>query len=133
MKIKDQAKAFQLAAERCMASKVNNDGSIQMLVIPGIVNLVFAAELYMKHILNENGNKGYGHPLIDLFKELHEEQINEVINNSGYVKEQFYEMLEAHSTAFVKWRYIYEQDSANINYGFLLKLANALEKVANKN
>ncbi len=80
--------------------------------IPYIVNMTFAAELYLKLLLIDNGRSvadvvKLSHRLSDLYKALHPEQQDTIYQS--FKRPLIYSIpdeLESISTAFVEWRYL---------------------------
>ncbi len=94
-------------------------------IYPFIVNKSFACELYLKTILKMNGQQiprgNRGHMLNELFNEVCEkEKLLENISKSFRMKKDLItEEINGISKAFEEWRYIYEKDENQLNYGFL--------------
>lgn len=114
--------------------------------IPGIVNGVFAIELYFKSLIRSKG-KNKGHELLPLFKKLPKEISEEIelLAKPRMESLKAYEMdfighLEDISNAFVKWRYIHEEKQTdgfmgtkiNMYLSFLAIALPIIEEVADK-
>ncbi len=73
MTILNTAHSFYLASKRCLEMRETGKNSFEMLMLPAIVNLSFAAELYLKYLIEQKGEKVKGHNLKKLFNNLEEE------------------------------------------------------------
>ncbi len=87
-----------------------------MFIIPTIVNLSFAIELYMKSYINK---KIENHYLDGLFKEMPEKIQNlliaELIENHGVTSaEEFNQKLKDVRRVFIDWRYFYEHKESQM-------------------
>ncbi|OEY71725.1 hypothetical protein [Salegentibacter salarius] len=101
-----------------------------------LVNLAFAAELFLKYLIEENSEKGWGHNLKKLFNKLDENDRNTIYmslifsySQKGRVDElkngKMTELLENHSNLFEDFRYLYENPgrafkSDKVDFGFLM-------------
>lgn len=121
------AKAFLLAAERCMEMRLVN-GSQQMLAAPSVVNLALSVEIYMKCLLALNEIKiPKCHLLRDIFNKLPKNIKSEI--SSKMIKEisKLEQTISEMPDIFILWRYIYEQKTCSANIKFLTDLANAMQ------
>lgn len=103
----------------------------------GIVNSVFACEVFIKTLLTiagidfkkEHRLKVLWHKLkkVDTqTTDLLEDSIQKYFNTQN--EKLFQELLNQASDAFICWRYIYEVDEARINILFLIRLRNLLRE-----
>ncbi|MBB3122491.1 hypothetical protein [Pseudoduganella violacea] len=124
------AAAFRVAAARAIETKVVND-KFQSAHVPAVVCAAFSVELGMKARIISDGNRAEykklkgtaSHSLLALFHLLSKDDQNWFIEGSGHEKAKFMEALDAVSSAFVDWRYVYEQAERAINFSFLSKLS----------
>ena len=129
-KIINTANSFLLAADRALEQRPLGSGQFQMLLVPAVVSTAFAVELYFKAIITlENGN-AKGHDLSILFKRLSTKSQATVVTGFQLDQAAFEQKLGAISGVFVEWRYIFEQQSANLDFPFLTKLARESKHVA---
>ncbi len=112
------------------------NGKNWVKLIPTIVNLSFAAELYLKSMLN--GERG--HDLNHLFNGLSKEEKETIIdmtiinyqNMSGQQidSETFGELLKKAKDAFYNWRYFYEMSIIDIDLFFLISFLKSLQALS---
>ena len=105
------AKAFRKISIECLTFKELPDGTSEMVAVPGIVNIAFSIELYLKYIIfSEQNLKVEGHKINDLFKLLSSETYN-IIKSNMHLPFLFdFEIeLKHHSTIFIEWRYMHEK------------------------
>ncbi len=115
-------------AFKCLEEIVLPDG-IQFLPVPAIVNFAFSIELFIKSILKKNNIKIPKHDLMILFQKLEDNVQDEIINLTGYKKEQFFIFLKNNSNVFAEWRYLFEaKESKLANLDFLQKLSDSFMK-----
>jgi hypothetical protein len=105
---------------------VENDIRLTSLFSPAIVMLAFSIELGLKAIIkSESGQDTRGHKIDELFKSLVQDSKNtitsEVCNQLKISDNEFAQLLTANATAFIDWRYFYE-NTRNANYKFLQTL-----------
>ncbi len=101
-----------------------------MLLVPAVVSTAFAVELYFKAIITlENGN-ARGHDLSVLFKHISATSQATLVAGVQHNHADFEKKLGAISSVFVEWRYIFEQQSANLDLQFLTNLARESKRVA---
>jgi hypothetical protein len=103
------------------------DGSA---VAPFVVNTAFALELYIKTLALQHGKKLHGHELVKLFKNLPsaakqevEKRLRQLSNTSEWRCEidsmdDLRAVIEDLNTAFVDWRYSYEQPKKALKVDF---------------
>ncbi|WP_153003655.1 hypothetical protein [Aureimonas ureilytica] len=88
--------------------------TIQSFVVPSIVNIAFAIELYFKCMLKESSLKAHGHELKKLFRDLPEPIKSKVAAEykirTGHDRNSFNSDLNNYSNMFVEWRYLYEKN-----------------------
>jgi hypothetical protein len=131
--LRNIAHTFHIAAERCFQMKPLPDGKIESPLIPGIVNLAFSSELYLKYIIAKEGEPRKGHELAKLFKWLNPEAQNNIIKMTKYNEKEFEKLLFEHSNAFVDWRYLHDKNvSMHVNIRFMERLTCSVESVANR-
>ena len=124
------ANSFLLAADRALEQRPVEHGQFQMLFVPAIMSTAFAVELYFKSIATlENGN-ARGHDLSVLFECLSPKSQATLIASFPIDTSAFKQKLKSISDAFVEWRYIFEQQSANLDFQFLKELAQASRLIA---
>lgn len=129
-KIINTANGFLLAAERALEQRPLGPGQVQMLLVPAVVSTAFAVELYFKAIITLENGIARGHDLSELFERLSAESQAALVANLQLDRPTFDQKLKAISGVFVEWRYIFEQQSANLDFPFLSKLAQESEHVA---
>lgn len=119
------ANSFILAADRCVEQRPLALGQFQMLIVPAVVCAAFAIELYFKAIITLEGGSAKGHDLSDLFSRLSSNSQRALTTHLSVTQPAFVQKLKEISGAFVEWRYIFEQQTANIDMVFLNGLAKA--------
>jgi len=130
----ENANDFFEAAQRCGWTRTKertNNGQIPLL-IPEIVNLSFACELYLKAIAEatnvdvRNKKKKKIHALNEIFDKLAKEDQKAIFDiwrdNAGenipdcdYTKQMFFDNLEAVANAFVQFRYADEWAGSTVS------------------
>lgn len=104
---------------------------VQMLLVPAVVFYAFAVELYFKAIITlENGNDRKDHDLSRLFGGISAKSQTTLIAGVQCNCTDFKQKLMDTSKVFVGWRYIFEQESAHLDFQFLEKLAQESKRVA---
>jgi len=113
-----------------MEQRPLGQGQFQMLLVPAVVSSAFAVELYFKAIITlENGN-ARGHDLSALFRHISASSQAKLLAALQLHQTAFEQKLGAISAVFVEWRYIFEQQSANLDFPFLTGLARESKLVA---
>ena len=129
-KIINTANSFLLAADRALEQRPLGTGQFQVLLVPAVVSTAFAVELYFKAIITlENGN-AWGHDLSALFKHLSAKSQAAFIAGLQLDQVVFEQNIGNTSDVFREWRYIFEQQSANLDFSFLTKLAQESKRLA---
>lgn len=124
---------FHESAQRCFENREQN-GRSNFPVMPGIVGLAFACELYLKALfVMETGQpKAAGtHRLNVLFGKLTDKSREAIIERYSYRRRgvgglDLMADLLTFSNAFVEFRYVYEQKSAEIDVTGLAQLTSSL-------
>ena len=125
------ARSFHLASEKCRGSGLPADQGVPNAIVPSIVCLAFAIEVGLKAISFASNSPTSGHRLDKLFEALPEADRMKVLFHSGVEESSFEQNLEQVASAFVEWRYIYEQRGVvSISEQFLQMLWFAVESVA---
>lgn len=106
------------------------NSQFQLPIVPAVVCAVFSVEIGFKAIILSEGGAASGHELARLFKKISPVTQNLILREVGLDLAAFNTTLNSISNAFVKWRYIYEKDSAQVDINFVKKLAIATQKVA---
>lgn len=124
-----QAYTFYLAAKRCEEPHPLQNGQLEILICPTIVNYAFACELYIKYLLQINNiEQCHKHKLTDLFYLLPETSQQEIRTKMDIAN--FNQELNSISNAFVDWRYIYEKNDKSLHIEFLRNFCNVLHDYA---
>lgn len=129
-KIINTANSFLLAADRALEQRPLGPGQFQMLLVPAVVSTAFAIELYFKAIITLENENACGHDLSTLFKHISVKSKAMLLAGLQLEQAVFEKKLAAVSSVFVEWRYIFEQQSANLDFPFLTKLAQESKLVA---
>lgn len=129
-KIINTANSFLLAADRALEQKPLGPWQFQMLLVPAVVSTAFAVELYFKAIITLENRNAKGHDLSALFKRISAESQATLVTGVQHDQATFEQKLGAVSGVFVEWRYIFEQQSANLDFQFLTNLAQESKRVA---
>jgi len=129
-KIINTANSFLLAADRALEQRPLGPGQFQMLLVPAVVSTAFAVELYFKVIITLEKGNARGHDLSALFKHISAKTQATLVADVQLDQAAFEQKLGTISGVFVEWRYIFEQQSGNIDFQFLTKLARASKKFA---
>ncbi|HSI38839.1 MAG TPA: hypothetical protein VK946_07195 [Methylotenera sp.] len=119
------ANSFLLAADRALEQRPVGSGQLQILFVPAIVSTAFAVELYFKSIVTLEGSIAKGHNLSVLFERLSPNSQATLVASFKIDSSAFKQKLAGISDAFIEWRYIFEQQSANLDFQFLQGLAQA--------
>lgn len=121
--------SFLSAYERCMNTTSVTEHSPQLLV-PAVVCLAFSIEVGFKVILAREGCAMRLHPLFELYEKMKPETRQLLTYNTAMSQLHFDERLRKASTAFVDWRYIYENATTReVSIDFLLRLAYATKQI----
>ena len=129
-KIINTAHSFLLAADRAMEQRPLGAGQCQLLLVPAVVSTAFAIELYFKAIITLENGTTRGHNLFDLFGHISESSRTKLIAGLQLTQAVFEQKLGTVAAVFVEWRYIFEQQSTNLDFAFLTKLAQTSKQVA---
>jgi hypothetical protein len=128
---------FHESAQRCFENRDEGDGRVSFPVIPGIVGLAFASELYMKALqVIESGKSraAHGHRLNVLFAGLSEGTQTTIAERYGERRKGLNLDLRvdllAFANAFVDFRYVYEASTNSVDVVGLGQLASALYEAA---
>ena len=131
--LRNNASAFKKSAERSLEQRPSPNGQIEFFIVPGVVNLAFSIELYLKFLLAKNETPSRGHKLLALFDSLDSTIKQEIIDLTDYDKDEFESLLSKHTEAFVEWRYIHERNvSINVDIKFMRKLIDCVESIVNR-
>lgn len=124
------SKGFLLAAERCFEQRQLSDGQIQAPLVPGVVCTAFSIELSLKAVLTIENKESTGHKLNELYGKLSPDSQLVLQNSLSLRKSELWNKLTKVSKVFVKWRYIYESESIQLDIDFLKRLAVAVKDLA---
>lgn len=127
--IKNTAFSFLLAADRCFEKRQLPNGQFQMPLVPAIVCSAFGIELCLKAIITVEKGKATGHELLKLFIKLSPQSKAALAAALCLEEKALRQKLGSISSAFVEWRYIYESQSASIDFEFLHQFARATAKL----
>lgn len=120
--------AFLEAYRRCMSDVTAADNQ-EVMFIPALVCAAFSAEVGLKALLLQAGQRGRGHDLVELFQALPEELRLEIVRFVGKTPEDFVKNLTDAKNAFLEWRYIYESaDARSISLEFVARFATAIAR-----
>jgi hypothetical protein len=126
----ENANDFFEAAKRCSWERIKSKQITrenEPLLIPKMVNMSLACELYLKAIEeNKCGVAGKGHNLYEIFKKFATEVRKEIFDiwreNAGenivdcdYTRKMFYDNLEAISNVFTRFRYANEWVGSSVS------------------
>jgi len=124
---------FHESAQRCFENREEGDGRASFPVIPGIVGLAFASELYMKAlqvIESAKARSERGHRLNVLFAGLSEGTRTVIAERYGERRKGLNLDLKVDlltfANAFVDFRYVYEGSANSVDVVGLGQLASAL-------
>lgn len=129
--LKSNANSFRTAANRCLEMRKISDTMFESLVLPGIINFTFAAELYLKYLLVRQKTQpiNKSHDLYGLFDKLDDKTKCAIRNEVNISELELLSLLEKNSKLFCKLRYFHEKnDGFSVDLGFLTKFVDALEK-----
>lgn len=110
-------KSYLEASRKCNVPDIECIGWVHYLFVPIITNMAFACELFLKAILQRDGNKVKGHRLVTLFEQLEDNVKKDIVGTEDM--EIFIDKLTNISDLFVNYRYMYEDNISSINYNFL--------------
>ena len=112
----DLAISFHVGALRCFADEHLGGGSVESCAPPGVVNLAFSAELYLKSKLSLEGKNGCGHDIGKLYERLSTASRRELetryVTLTGRSISQARADIKDCAEAFVEWRYLFENTGA---------------------
>lgn len=106
------------------------NGQFQWPMVPAVVCAAVSIEIGFKAITLSEGSTASGHELAKLFKKLSPAAQDLIVKEVGLDRAAFTVALDSVSNAFVEWRYVFEKNSAQVDMGFLTKLANATQTTA---
>lgn len=124
-----QANSFA-ATGAALFEKLNARPPDQMAIAPFVVNTAFSLELYMKVLALQHGKKLHGHELSTLFRKLPGAAKQEIERQLAALREtsrwsagiktfsDLANVAASLNTAFVDWRYSYEQPSRPLRIDF---------------
>ncbi|MEN0679083.1 hypothetical protein [Plesiomonas shigelloides] len=109
-----------------------------LIIPPFVVNSAFCVEMYLKCLLEMNGEMKSVHSLILLFDRLPQkvkllinEKMAEMVSEFPFGSNgDFRQRLSVISNAFVNWRYIYESESGTINVQDVILIMRVLDCIA---
>lgn len=122
-------KSFLSASNRCQVPVKIKDNEFEIPLIPSIVCIAFATELYLKAVLTIENNLVKSHELKKLFNALFKDTKDSIIQNLKLTVTVFEMKLDEANNAFVEWRYVYEPKRKNVDIDFLRKLVSELAKI----
>jgi len=129
-KILNTADSFLLAANRCFEQRPLGPGRFEMPMVPAIVCIAFAIELYLKAIITLESGAAKGHDLWILYDRL-TEQAKEALRKRLSIKHaDLNNKVKEAAGVFLEWRYIFESESSNVDPAFLSGLAQACKTYA---
>jgi hypothetical protein len=134
----NSARAFSLAAERCLEARPLGREKFEMLPIPAITCIAFAIELRLKAIgVLDGGTYEFTHDLWKIYSKLPISTQQEFPLKLSMPAEQLELQLKSCSNSFVVWRYVFDYHSAAADLDFLRRLSDASlliaeEKAASK-
>ncbi len=127
-KVKQIANGFITGAERCMEIRTKSDGTFESALIAGVVCKAFSIELLFKAaLLKERGEPVHGHELKKLYDDLSDESKLRLQRTLSLEQDSLEQKIDAVSKAFVKWRYIFESETTDLDINFLNSLASAAQ------
>jgi hypothetical protein len=116
-KIVNAGDAFLIAAERALEKRWMGPRTFQAAVMPGVVCLAFASELFFKAILTIESHAENDHDLFLLFGALKPSSQSFIRERLSISEADLDEKLAAVAHAFEQWRYIYEYQATAANPG----------------
>ncbi len=113
--------AADMIPDDWLSNATKNDG---FWLIPSVVNMAFACELYLKALISD-GEKVRGHEWSTLFKKLSPEDRQSIIQTPCFKDDSNFELkIKENERAFEEWRYHFEPDkSISVDIIFLENLA----------
>lgn len=123
------ADSFYKASSKCIdiikVPDENRYEAVPVLIVPFIVNLSFACEIYLKILIfNRTQKIVKGHCLDELFLKLPQKEQNDIkINININKNSNFDKELKNIKNIFTEFRYSYEFDNLKYNISFLRDFA----------
>lgn len=123
-----QAYSFSIAATQLFQRIVQKPPDVTA-VSPFVVNITFSIELYLKSLALKHGKRLHGHPLGDLFKKVPaagkaqiEQKLIEMAQSQWAdgpkTIQDLRDTAKALNTAFIDWRYLFENPSKPLGIHF---------------
>lgn len=123
-----QAYSFSTAATHLFQRLVQKPPDVTA-VSPFVVNIAFSIELYLKSLALKHGKRLHGHPLGDLFKKVPaagkaqiEQKLIEMAQSQWAdgpkTIQDLRDTAKALNTAFIDWRYLFENPSKPLGIHF---------------
>ena len=127
------SKDFHRGFELCYGNGLPASNGVSNAIVPAVVCLAFSVELGFKAILVGLNKPSEGHKFVELFNKLPCDIKTEIQLVVVGGESEFSSRLESVSNAFVKWRYIFEENGYySIDLDFLVKLHSAVTQVATR-
>ena len=130
--IRDQAKAFAIAAERCNEERPSGPDKIEWLPFPAITLWAFSIELGIKALLATEEKAAHGHNLEKLFCELSPETQGQLRNRWREISGQpvlcFDSSLRECANDFKRFRYLYEIMNKPLQFDVQIPFLQSLSK-----
>ena len=104
------------------------------LMVPYIVNMAFACELFLKSLLSDGESEQKGHNLEKLFYKLPLKHQKAVLKHHYFKgEEEFEERLAVTGQVYHNWRYSYEhRNSISVDIVFLQRFTDVVQELAEK-
>ena len=125
------ARDFHENAQRSFEHRTGLDGRNNFPIMPGVVSLAFACELYLKALyVLETGNTRQGHRLNVLYVGLSEPTRTYIKARYEHRRRGLQLVLEedllTFANAFTEWRYVYEGEQTPMDITGLAQLTSSL-------
>ena len=129
---KDTANAFWMASARCMEQRRISPAQFNMPLVPGVVCAAFSIELGLKSLVAKTKQPPKTHDLRKLFELLPQEIQDRLVVACSPTRAAFNSSIAAISNVFEEWRYVYEQETVQLDMAFLQRLADTVYTVINE-
>jgi len=103
-----------------------------MPLVPGVVCTAFSIELGFKALIARTTPPPRIHDLKKLFEKLPQEIQDRVVTACSPTRATFDSSLAAIANVFEEWRYVYEQQTVQLDMAFLQRLADTVYTIINE-
>ena len=128
---KDTANSFWQSAARCLEQRRISPTHFNMPIVPGVVCAAFSIELGLKTLIGGSSTPPKSHNLEKLFSLVPANTQDQIVAGCASTRASFDASLSLVANAFEDWRYIYEQETVQLDMAFLQRLSDAVYSIIN--